>query len=75
VKRPLSDDASRLVDVFGLATWGELLTLLDESGPSELVCRVRAAEAADPQGRRWPRTKASDDVSVAYLVLNDRSEI
>jgi Protein phosphatase 2C len=67
----LSDGASRLVDVFGLATWEELLTLLGESDPGELVRRVRAAEAADPQGRRWPRTKSSDDATVVYLVLND----
>jgi serine/threonine protein phosphatase PrpC len=66
----LSDGASRLVDVFGLATWKELLTLLDESGPVELVRRVRAAEAADPQGRRWPRTKLSDDATAIYLVLD-----
>jgi hypothetical protein len=67
----LSDGASRLVDVFGLAAWSELLALLDDSGPAELVRRVRAAEAADPQGRRWPRTKRSDDATVVYLVLND----
>jgi hypothetical protein len=67
----LSDGASRLVDVFGLATWEELLTLLDESGPGELVRRVRAAEAADPQGRRRPRTKSSDDATAIYLVLDE----
>jgi hypothetical protein len=47
-----------------------LLMLLNESGPSELVRRVRAAEAADPQGRRWPRTKHSDDATVVYLVID-----
>jgi hypothetical protein len=67
----LSDGASRLVDVFGLATWNELLMLLDESGPGELVRRVRAAEAADPQGRRWPRTKSHDDATGIYLVLDE----
>jgi hypothetical protein len=66
----LSDGASRLVDVFGLATWNELLMLLDESGPEELVRRVRAAEAADPQGRRWPRTKGSDDATAIYVLLD-----
>jgi hypothetical protein len=67
----LSDGASRLVDVFGLATWTELLALLDESGPAELLRRVRAAEAADPQGQRWPRTKRSDDATAIYLSLDD----
>jgi hypothetical protein len=41
----LSDGASRLVDPFGLATWEELLALLDENGPKELLRQVRAAEA------------------------------
>jgi hypothetical protein len=44
---------------------------LDESGPDELVRRARAAEAADPQGRRWPRTKSTDDATVVYLVPDD----
>jgi hypothetical protein len=66
----LSDGASRLVDLFGLATWNELLTLLDTGGPGDVVRRVRAAEAADPQGRQWPRTKRSDDATVIYLVLD-----
>jgi hypothetical protein len=71
----LSDGASRLADVFGLATWTELLTLLDESGPAELLRRVRAAEAADPQGQRWPRTKRSDDATAIYLSLDDSGNI
>jgi Protein phosphatase 2C len=71
----LSDGASRLVDVFGLATWTELLALMDESGPAELLRRVRAAEAADPEGRRWPRTKSSDDATAIYLILDDTTSI
>jgi hypothetical protein len=43
----LSDGASRLVDLFDLATWEELLALLDENGPDELLRQVRMAEAAD----------------------------
>jgi hypothetical protein len=67
----LSDGASRLVDLFELATWEELLALLDESGPDELVRQVRMAEAADTEGRQWPRTKRSDDATAVYLVLSD----
>jgi hypothetical protein len=66
----LSDGASRLVDLFELATWEELLALLDENGPDELLRQVRAAEATDPEGRQWPRTKRSDDASAVYLVLS-----
>ena len=63
--------ASRLVDPFELATWEELLALLDESGPEELLRQVRAAEAVDPEGRQWPRTKRSDDATAVYLFLAD----
>jgi hypothetical protein len=48
----LSDGASRLVDLFELATWEELLALLDANGPEELLRQVRAAEAVDPEGRQ-----------------------
>jgi hypothetical protein len=70
----LSDGASRLVDLFELATWEELLALLDESGPEELLRQVRAAEAVDPEGRQWPRTKRSDDATAVYLVVNHARE-
>jgi hypothetical protein len=66
----LSDGASRLVDLFELATWEELLALLDENGPEELLRQVRAAEVADTEGRQWPRTKRSDDATAVYLVVN-----
>jgi hypothetical protein len=67
----LSDGASRLVDPFRFATWEELLALLDENGPEELLRQVRAAEAADPEGRQWPRTKRSDDATAVYLDLDE----
>jgi hypothetical protein len=67
----LSDGASRLVDLFELATWEELLALLDANGPEELLRQVRAAEAVDPEDRQWPRTKRSDDATAVYLVLSD----
>ena len=66
----LSDGASRLVNPFGLATWEELLALLDANGPEELLRQVRAAEAVDPEGRQWPRTKRGDDATAVYLVLS-----
>ncbi|GAA3086197.1 protein phosphatase 2C domain-containing protein [Streptosporangium carneum] len=61
----LSDGASRLVDLFGLATWRQLLDLLEESGPEGLISRVREAEHGDPDGSRWPRGKALDDATAA----------
>jgi hypothetical protein len=53
----LSDGASRLADVFRLATWTEMGDILAGEGPAGLIQRVRAAEAGDPHGERWPRGK------------------
>ena len=60
----LSDGASRLADRFHLATWADLGAILIAGGPAGLIQRVRAAEAADPQGERWPRGKIHDDATV-----------
>ncbi|TDB90291.1 hypothetical protein E1266_28385 [Actinomadura sp. 7K534] len=51
----LSDGASRLVERFGRMGWDDLLRLLDEEGPRELVRRTRAAEASatGPRGKRY----------------------
>jgi hypothetical protein len=57
----LSDDSSRFEDLFELATWEELQALLDENGPDELLRQVRAAGAADAEGRQpdpWPASLA-----------------
>ncbi|MFF4991146.1 integrase [Streptosporangium saharense] len=62
----LSDGASRLTDLFGLATWRQLLDLLANDGPQALITRVRAAEHEDPQGTRWPRPKTHDDATAAF---------
>lgn len=66
----LTDGASCLVDRYGLTGWPQLLRMLDEDGPGELIARVRAAEDADPTGSRWPRYKRSDDATVAYCRLD-----
>jgi len=67
----LSDGASRLVDLFSLATWPQLMDLLHREGPRALIRRVRAAERSDLQGRRWPRAKAFDDATAAYCLFRD----
>jgi len=64
----LSDGASRLVDLFGLADWPEIVALLGDAGPAEVIRRVRAAEDGDPRGARWTRGKAHDDATIAYCV-------
>jgi hypothetical protein len=62
----LTDGATRLVSMFQLLDWRGVLDVLDEQGPTELIRRVRAIEAADPNGTRWPRNKGSDDATVVY---------
>ncbi len=62
----LSDGAVRLTDVYHLISWPGLVGVLRENGPAELIRRVRAAEASDPDGARWPRPKARDDATALY---------
>jgi hypothetical protein len=67
----LSDGATRTVDRFRLLTWADVLTILRKDGPQELIRRTREAEASDPQGERWPRSKATDDATAAYWALQN----
>jgi len=60
----LSDGASRLVERFGRMGWEDLLRLLDEEGPRELVRRTREAEAVEPAG---PRGKRHDDATAVLV--------
>jgi hypothetical protein len=62
----LTDGATRAI-TFRLIDWTGVLALLAESGPGELIRRIRAAEAHDPAGITWPRNKRSDDATVVYL--------
>jgi hypothetical protein len=55
--------------LYDLTTWAGLLTALDDEGPVALIRSVRAAEASDQSTDRWPRSKPSDDATVAYAVL------
>lgn len=62
----LSDGATRAIE-FGLTTPQELLADMRRHGPEQLITRGRAAEATDPLGERWPRSKASDDATAVVL--------
>ena len=62
----MSDGASRIVDVFEELTWRQALDVIETHGPQELIRRVRAVEATDPDGLRWPRYKTGDDAAVAF---------
>jgi hypothetical protein len=65
----LSDGASRLADRFHLASWTEVGDILAGDGPSGLIQRVRAAEATDPAGERWPRGKIHDDATAVFWAI------
>jgi hypothetical protein len=67
----LSDGAARLADRFGLLPWPATLAVIRDGGPGELIRQVRAAEASDPDGTRWPRSKSADDATVLYWHLPD----
>jgi Protein phosphatase 2C len=62
----LSDGATRLADRFGLAGWPAVLDTIRADGPGALIRQVRAAEASDPHGTRWPRGKHHDDATVLW---------
>jgi hypothetical protein len=66
----MTDGAANLVDRFRLATWPEVLSLLERRGPGALIDRVRGAEASDPEGKRWRRSKQHDDATVAVCRFN-----
>ncbi|MBW6432724.1 protein phosphatase 2C domain-containing protein [Actinoplanes hulinensis] len=69
----LTDGAARIVVPFGEMTWDELLDLAEKHGPEAVLRKVRAAEASDPLGQRWPRNKRSDDATLA-LAVNESGE-
>ena len=65
----LSDGATRITDRYHQLTWPAVVDVIREHGPEELIGQVRAAEDADPDGRRWPRAKLRDDVTILYWRL------
>ncbi|MDX2828628.1 protein phosphatase 2C domain-containing protein [Streptomyces ipomoeae] len=64
----MTDGASAGVEDYGLyATWDDLAHACLTEGPDKVVRAIHDAEAEDPDGRRWPRYKGSDDKALAYL--------
>jgi hypothetical protein len=55
----LSDGASRLVDLFELATWEELLALLDENGPRSCCARSAPPRPSTPRVGSGPGPSAA----------------
>ncbi|MEU9483670.1 hypothetical protein AB0D83_08360 [Streptomyces decoyicus] len=63
----LSDGASRWAEVFHEGSWADCVALVTAQGPQALIDRVRASEAADPEGAAYPRGKARDDAAVIFV--------
>jgi hypothetical protein len=68
----LTDGASRAVDIFGLFGWRELLDLITEKGPQELISRVREAERSvfDLSSIEGLEYKRHDDATAALCLFN-----
>jgi hypothetical protein len=65
----LTDGAARWVEVFHEGDWADCLALLRKEGTQALIHRVRAAEAADPDGTAFRRGKARDDAAAVFAEL------
>jgi Protein phosphatase 2C len=49
--------------------WTAALRLIRDRGPDALLDAVRAPEQADPDGRRWPRSKPYDDQALVVVTF------
>jgi hypothetical protein len=67
----LTDGASCAVDEYRLMDWRQLLDVLTEDGPHELIRRVRQAENTDPAGTEHPRYKRHDDATAALCIFEE----
>jgi hypothetical protein len=65
----LTDGAARYVTMFRPdLSWRAVLDILEHNGPTRLIEDVRLLEHNDPEGRRYPRNKKSDDATVVYAI-------
>lgn len=63
-----SDGVSCGVDTYGVfPDWTAVRDLAARDGAEAVLDAVRAAEAGDPDGSRWPRAKPHDDQALAVL--------
>jgi hypothetical protein len=64
----LTDGASAAVDTYGRpATWRQVLHDVQKHGAATVLDHVHELEDSDPRGRRWPRSKAHDDKTLAFM--------
>jgi serine/threonine protein phosphatase PrpC len=66
----VSDGFYRLVDTFHVLDVDGLMDAMEADGADPLLDRLRAIEADDPDGARFPRLKRSDDATaVSFEVI------
>jgi hypothetical protein len=66
----LTDGAAAVVDRYTQCNdWQDALALASNAGVCMLLARVRAAEALDPNGILWPRSKPEDDATAVLLAF------
>jgi hypothetical protein len=63
----LSDGAVRLVDLFAATSWPGLVASVTDHGPSVAIRTLRDIERSDPNALKWPRSKKSDDATIALV--------
>lgn len=63
----MSDGVSRLVSLFEQTDWPGVLSLVQSVGPAALIDHIREVESSDMERTRWPRFKASDDATIAFI--------
>lgn len=63
----LSDGVFRAVNEFCAMSWPELMSGLSSVPAKMAIGNIRVIEQSDPSAIRWPRTKVSDDATVANL--------
>jgi hypothetical protein len=69
-----SDGVSVAIDDYDLFDWPHVLAAARERGLLSVLEAVRIAEAADPDGDRWPRPKRHDDQALVLVDFADRAE-
>ncbi len=65
-----SDGISRLVEIFGLLTYSELLELCSEKGVKPVIEGLRELEETDPNCEKYPRFSKNDDATAAMIHFN-----
>jgi hypothetical protein len=65
----VTDGVAAGPDTYGIpASWADAIRTA-RTDPQQLVDAVHQAEASDPTGRRWPRSKRHDDKAAAFIDL------